>query len=112
MGLGMFSSSSCDDGCRFPNPNPKNFLIMHSFSIGNYLVVKVCYPDCTNYEGVKILVYWGTSVKKLNIQGSLDPHFSENKEYVSPIARFEPTKYGWDSAVSYARMVKTQERVK
>ena len=30
----------------------------------------------------------------------IDPHFSDNKKYHSPIARFEPTDRGWEMALT------------
>ena len=57
------------------------------------------YPDCINYEGNKILVFEGINYIKLYSQGSIDPHFSNNENFHSPIARFEPTDKGWSMAV-------------
>jgi hypothetical protein len=81
-----------------PNPNPNNYKIIRQEQVGDYLVVKIKYLDCTNYEGDKIMVY-KCHIEDLINQGSIDPHFSENKNYHSPIARFEPTKKGWDMAM-------------
>ena len=87
---------------KFPNPNPKNFKILKSEEHGNYLVIEVNYPDCTNYEGNKILVYNNVELTDLVIkQGSIDPHFSENPNFYSPIARFEPTDRGWQMALLF-----------
>lgn len=110
MGIKLFSSSSYDRvkyvdrevtkivKVPLPNPDPKNFKIIKSNKIGTYLVVMVNYPDCTNYEGNKILIYYNCSIDDLLKQGSIDPHFSENKKFFSPIARFEPTDRGWTHA--------------
>ncbi len=85
-----------------PNPNPKNFEIIYGEQIGEYLIVKIKYPDCTNYEGIKILVYdRGTTFNDLIQQGSIDPHFSENKDFHSPIARFVPTAGGMIMAKAF-----------
>lgn len=122
MGIGpRFSSSSYDKVSgpvyvrpsvdKSPNPNPKNYQFIKTKAIGkhdglgNYMVMEVLYPDCTNYEGRKILVYENVSVIQIVHQGSLDPHFSENPMYISPIARFEPTKQGWKNAVDFALMM-------
>ena len=100
MGLSPFSSSTYDDlkdmmGPRpLPNPNPKNFSIRRSEQIGPFLIVLVHYPECKNYEGLKILLYEGCTVEHLIKQGSIDPHFSGNEDFLSPIARFEPTARG------------------
>ena len=77
-----------------PNPNPKNYKIVKSEQIGEYLVLKIKYLDCVNYEGVKILVF-KTTLKKLLNQKYIDPHFCDNKKFISPIARFEPTTFNW-----------------
>ena len=79
---------------KFPNPNPKNFIVLKECTIGNYLILKIKYPDCTNYEGIKILVYENVTLDMLKKQGSIDPHFSDNKNFHSPIARFVPTDDG------------------
>jgi hypothetical protein len=80
------------------NPDPSNYKIIRYLEDINYLIVMVQYPDCTNYEGKKILVYKNCTIKNLLKQKSIDPHFSENKEYYSPFARFEPTEKGWKLA--------------
>lgn len=80
------------------NPNPSNFKIQRYLQIKDYLIVQVKYPDCNNYEGNKILVYHGIDILDLKLQKSIDPHFSENKKYHSPIARFMPTERGWAMA--------------
>jgi hypothetical protein len=81
-----------------PNPNPGNYEIVKSAEKGGYLIVLINYKDCTNYEGNKILVYKDVSFQSLLDQKKIDPHFSENTDYYSPIARFVPTEEGWDLA--------------
>jgi len=92
-----YDTSKCPTNYGFypPNPNPKNFKIIRSERFGKFLMVEVMYPDCKNFEGRKIMVYFDTTVVKLKKQGSLDPHFSDNKNYYSPIARFIPNTTGW-----------------
>ena len=73
--------------------------------VGKYLVLKVRYPDCTNYEGVKIMVYEDTNIieiQKVN-KGTIDPHFGVNPDFISPIARFEPTDRGWEMAIKFCK---------
>lgn len=82
-----------------PNPNPERFTIINWHQNGNFLILLVNYPDCTNYEGNKILLYKGCYMEDLIGQGSIDPHFSNNPKKISPIARFVPTQAGWDMAV-------------
>jgi hypothetical protein len=105
MGCGPFSgrrlSGSPYDSCRRPeppadnrNPNPLVYHIDEWKQVGRYLIVVITYPNCTNYEGKKILVYEGITIDYLKRQVAIDPHFSNNKDYVSPVARFEPTEHG------------------
>jgi hypothetical protein len=56
------------------------------------------YPDCTNYEGNKILVFRGVTLIDLVNQRQIDPHFFKDAKVKSPIARFEPTPQGWTMA--------------
>ena len=86
-----------------PNPNPKRYTILNYHQNGKWLVLLVNYPDCTNYEGNKILLYKGVYIDDLMGQGSIDPHFSNNVQKYSPIARFVPTMEGWDMAISLIR---------
>jgi hypothetical protein len=92
-----------------PNPDPSNYEILEHWWSGrhgrqdHYLVVKIRYPDCTNYEGTKILVYRRVYLEELLKQELIDPHFSENPKYISPFARFEPTHRGWEMAIAVCR---------
>lgn len=88
---------------QLPNPDPYNYVLEKSEQIGRFLIVEITYPDCTNYEGKKILMYEGITIKDLRKQKSIDPHFSSNKRFYSPIARFEPTEFGWIMAQKLAR---------
>lgn len=76
------------------NPDPKDFKIKRIVSAGKYSALEVNYPNCTNYEGNKILVVYGTEdlMRRLN---KLDPHFSEADRMWQLIARFQPTEKGW-----------------
>lgn len=87
-----------------PNPDPTNFTIERYNTVMGKLVVKVNYPDCINYEGNKILVFRNTTMADLQAQGSIDPHFSENRKFHSPIARFVPTEEGWRNALKFATL--------
>lgn len=86
------------------NPDPKNFEIINWKIIGNWTVALVIYPDCQNYEGRKIMVYDKPNLDEVIAAngGSLDPHFSDNKSFISPIARFEPTQRGFRLAEAFA----------
>lgn len=113
MGLGPFghSSSSYDmpmaTALPNPNPNPRNFELIFAQHVGNYLIVKIRYPDCRNYEGMKVMVYEGISTDDLIKQGSIDPHFSDNKNFHSPIARFVPSHGGMIMARAFVNAMLT-----
>lgn len=111
MGLNLLISSSTYDTINNKdkelitpiaphNPDPLKFTILRYYRIYKHLVVEIQYHGCTNYEGKKILVYKNTSINDLKNQGSIDPHFSDNKNYISPFARFEPTPEGLHIAVA------------
>jgi hypothetical protein len=75
------------------DPDPQRFDIVSEHWYGQYVVVMLHYPDCTNYYGRKLLVY--DNIAKWNgikISGHIDPHFLDDR--YSPIARFEPTPRG------------------
>lgn len=85
------------------NPNPRNFEIIAVATIGRHLVAKIKYPDATNYEGEKILLYLDTQLSAFYAAEALDPHFCEG-DHLKPFARFEPTIDGWSAAVQLATL--------
>lgn len=89
---------------KLPNPNPANYSIIRSDFVNGYLIIELKYHDCINYEGKKIMVYECTLNDLLN-QKLIDPHFCDNKDYFSPIARFEPTERGWNNALALAAIL-------
>jgi hypothetical protein len=90
------------------NPDPTKWSIIKSKNIGEFLIVLINYPNCTNYEGNKILIYDNSvTIEDLYKQKLIDPHFSNNKEYYSPICRFRPDKTGWKMAVSFCENYKS-----
>lgn len=80
-----------------PNPDPKRWTLIDKAEYPNGYVLKVRYLDCTNFEGLKVMVYKG----KFTISNHLDPHFTNDIN--SPIARFRPNKEGWSFACNLAR---------
>jgi hypothetical protein len=76
---------------------PKKFEILRVYRNGDFLIVWVHYPNCTNFNGRKILIYRGLTESELYQLKTLDPHFQE--EGVSPIARFKPTPEGMRLAI-------------
>lgn len=90
---------------RDTNPDPYIFNVLRMCQVGNHLVVEIRYLNCTNYEGKKILLYDHLSPNQFMSFKSVDPHFSDNTDYKSPIARFEPTDRGWRMAVLMAHTI-------
>lgn len=88
-----------------PNPDPNNYVIKDSQMVRGHAILMVHYPDATSYEGHKILFYKNTKLDDIRKQKHLDPHFSNNKQFLSPFARFEPTNDGWDAAVTLAMAI-------
>lgn len=87
-----------------PDPNPLNYTIVRYEYVVGYLVVEIKYTDCINFEGRKILVYECT-IEDLIIQKEIDPHFCDNENIISPIARFKPTEKGWNHACIFAKNI-------
>ena len=83
-------------------PNPRRYEIIQSWQYGIYLVLKIKYLNCSNYERIKILVYEQCTLPVLLEQGSIDPSFNNSKSYYSPIAKFEPSARGQELALQFA----------
>lgn len=108
MGMpGPFSSSCAvydqKSTVEAPNPDPINFKIIQIIQRGKNLVAEIEYPNCTNFEGIKICVYKNLTQQNLEKLNEIDPHFS-NKG-ISPFARFEPTVHGKMEALLLAERI-------
>ena len=110
MGMRIIGSSSSFDERNdnynmesLPNPDPNNYKIIRYEEINSNLLIEIKYLDCTNYEGRKILLYYDCKYISLIKQREIDPHFSENDKFYSPIVRFEPTERGWEMGKIMAR---------
>jgi hypothetical protein len=106
MGLYFGSRNTASQPADAPrpagNPNPHRFEVVRSTAYTLSVVVEVLYPDCSNYEGRKILVFERRQHFTNHLtRGVLDPHFIEAKD--SPIARFRPTEEGWELANDFAK---------
>lgn len=75
------------------DPNPHKFIILDYIEKSGGILVKIKYPNCTNYEGIKILLFKDKNIKQIRALDTLDPHFLKNDS--SLIARFVPTDEGW-----------------
>lgn len=97
MGMRLFGRCSTNPAAPAPNPDPSRWelLELHQFSKGYAL--KVRYLDCTNFEGVKVMVFEGRYVPG---KRPLDPHFAERG---GPYARFRPDAVGMRLAIALAK---------
>ncbi len=82
------------------NPDPRRYKILRSKQVDDFLFVMIKYLDCTNFEGKKILVFEDVVLEDLERQKVIDPHFSNSKKYIHPVARFKPTDIWWNYAIS------------
>jgi hypothetical protein len=118
---GPFSKSSldtCDGTCsksfeqrrqEFGNPDPRRYGVLSHTTVNGYLILELHYPNCTNYEGRKVLLFdRGVTMVRLKRQNAIDPHFSNSAEYNHPIARFEPTARGHAMAVRLAQTLDSE----
>lgn len=107
MGLAIgFSNSSYEkvNVIKNVNPDPKRCYIKKHLKIGIFLILYIRYIDSINFEGNKLLVYNNCILEDLEKQlltVGVDPHFSNTKEFYSPIARFIPTDEGIKMAISF-----------
>lgn len=88
-----------DSDTNYNSKNTENFTIKRKEHIGNYYILKVHYPNCTNYNGYKILVL--ESKYKIDFEWvrRLNPHCIEDTTHgIKLIARFFPTDEGWSIA--------------
>ena len=74
------------------NPSAFRFKILLSEYINGNTILLVNYPDCTTFQGNKLLLLRG-QYKNFKI---LDPHFLDENHPV--IARFLPNPEGWKMA--------------
>lgn len=108
MGLppsGRCSAGPSNPAARAPNPDPSRWRLLDVKQFDDAHVVTARYLDCTNFEGVKVMVFrgaWNPARREL------DPHFSEADD--SPMARFPPTAEGVRWAVDMARAVGNRTR--
>ena len=97
MGFKYLSSDSSYKTNLF-NPNPHKFKVEQLYAYPNCYVSLINYPNCSNFEGNKILV---TTYNPLD-RDSIDPHFYQNSGL---LARFEPSSRGMALAHSLAESI-------
>lgn len=91
------------------NPDPHNYQLVRAEEKHGHLVVMIKYPDCTNYEGNKILVFKNLTLIQLVNQKFIDPHFFPAGKVQSPVARFVPTDEGWNMALALVEILKAKK---
>lgn len=96
MGVSCRNTCHTNESAIAPNPSPDNWVLISKYYAKNGYVLKVKYYGCTNFEGIKILVYRGAFIER----EYLDPHFTSDEN--SPIARFKPTDEGFQMALDLA----------
>ncbi len=101
-------------------PDSKNYDIVQIERVGEHLVLKVLYPNCSKcaFEGNKVMVFINIGELEVIRWKEIDPHFRPSKEggtqwakgtlkdvkkAPSPVARFPATEEGWKDAIVYAR---------
>lgn len=98
-GLVNFSS-----GCEKTNPNPQNFEIICLSEVCGHSLALLSYPNCTNYEGRKLLFFRNVGNDIIKGMKSINPHFLKGKG-IYPFARFEPTEAGARAAEMMAMVL-------
>ena len=75
-----------------PNPNPYRFDIIKIQEFDRHTVAWIRYPDCSTFEGIKVLVFAGNCASKIQSSDRIDPHFTKDRPTL--IARFRPDQAG------------------
>lgn len=79
------------------------FKIMATHQEGKNIAVLIKYPDNTNYNGNKIVIFKNKTKEQVLKMKEIDPHFLPDNNI---IARFEPTNEGWSMAIKFLNMIK------
>lgn len=98
-------------------PDKEKYEILDFLRVGDHVVLKVLYPNCSkcSYEGAKVMVFLNVTEAQMLKWKEIDPHFRDPKhqpakhEAPGPAARFPASSEGWQDAVSYAK-TKTPRR--
>jgi hypothetical protein len=111
MGVsGLSCSISCFDDLIKEKPrtiiDPYEFKVLDlDNTFEPYCILLIKYK-CDSFNGLKLAVYEDFDIDKNIINKDvLDPHFSELKSEISPIARFRPTEKGLDMALSLCEIL-------
>ena len=90
-------------------PNPENYDILDVVECGEYKVLLVHYPNCTNYKGLKCIVVKCKMVDLVKLK-RLDPHFTEvvPPGGVEIFARFPPSDEGKALACEFDKFLSSR----
>lgn len=109
--MGLFSPRyGCD--CKYSttagryninSPNPWKFTIHEIWQYKHATVAIIDYPNCTNFEGSKVIVFRGQQRDALLKAEQIDPHFYQKSTTLSIIARFRPDAKHVDLARQFAK---------
>lgn len=116
MGIKLFSSCCSESGISYPNSNLNNgagnpdasrWEFIRAATTNNYVLVELCYLDCNNFDGKKILLFESNDFQSLMKSNNkiIDPHFSDSGNLQYPVARFIPTKEGWEMAIKLMKVL-------
>jgi hypothetical protein len=102
----MFSRYSTEKEIVYVDKDPNAFsrlkyTVEKYLEHGGHLAIQLKYDECKNYEGRKILVFQDTTILDLWHQKEIDPHFTDDKAFKHPVARFIPTDEGWGMATKF-----------
>ena len=75
--------------------------VIQTQQVGLMTIVQARYPECPNFEGMKIIVFYTRDFEKLDLS-KIEPHFLHDSNVV---ARFTPTKRGWEYARNFCLTV-------
>jgi hypothetical protein len=104
------NAAKLDAKVKAMTPDKTAYEIEQLERVGEHLVLRVRYPNCTRcaYEGNKVMVFLDVPETQALKWREIDPHFRDpatptiRTEAPSPAARFPASVEGWDDAVAYA----------
>lgn len=100
MGLGPKLSTAAQP--RPGEPQAHRFELIKVEQVGLNVVALVRYPDASEFDGAKVLLYRNEAVARIEAAPMLDPHFLMASAHPKPFARFEPTEEGLRAALLMA----------
>lgn len=92
---------------KLPIADPSDYSIVDMYSNGGVVALKVHYPKCENYAGLKILILESiTQLELMNLK-ELDPHFFGHR--TSPVVRVCPDDKGWERAKKIVDLIAAEQ---